>query len=104
VAGEPYAGEPYAFAYRSTYDPACTCRSPAIATPIGGIGAQTAATTVPVPFRRPEPSADPDTVANAFGDYTPGPVSPAGHPAVAGLNQNEEKTVRVVGPSYYYAQ
>ncbi len=61
----------------------------------------------PVPIARPEASADPDTVANSFNGFTPVPVVPASSKAVAGLGKGGEKTessVRVVGPSYYYAQ
>jgi hypothetical protein len=106
IAGEPYASQPYAFAYRNAYDPACTCRTAVAATPIGGIGPPMAIAP-PVPVVKPEASADPDTVANAFSGFTPVPVAPASNNAVAGLGRGEEKTaapVRVVGPSYYYAQ
>jgi hypothetical protein len=103
VTGEPYVQEPYAFAYRNSYDPACTCRPAVAATPIGGGVGQFEIAT-PAPMRRPGATDDPDTVANAFNNFTPGPVSPAANPAVAGLHDNTETSVRVVGPSYYYAQ
>ncbi len=107
VAGEPYTAQPYAFAYRNTYDPACTCRAAVAATPIGGTGVQPLQITVPLPIARPEASGDPDTVANFFNGFTPVPVVPDSNKAVAGLGKGEEKSessVRVVGPSYYYAQ
>jgi hypothetical protein len=107
IAGEPYMSQPYALAYRNAYDPACTCRSAVAATPIGGIGVQPAQIVAPVPIPRPEASADPDTVANFFNGFTPVPVAPASSKAVAGLGKDEDKnaaSVRVVGPSYYYAQ
>jgi hypothetical protein len=107
TSGEPYAAQSYAFAYRTAYDPACTCRTAVAATRIGGVGVQPLAIATPVPIARPEASADPDTIANSFNGFTPVPVSPASHPAVAGLGKDRKRdgtAVRVVGPSYYYAQ
>jgi hypothetical protein len=101
--GIPYSSEPYAFLYRNSYDAACTCRPVMQATPAGN-AVQPVRIATPIPLSRPLPSDDPDTVANKFNNFTPGPVSPAANPAVAGLNSGPEKSVRVVGPSYYYAQ
>jgi hypothetical protein len=107
VAGEPYTAQPYAFAYRNAYDPACTCRPVLAATPIGAVGSPPLSLAPPVPIVRPEASDDPDTVANKFNGFIPVPVAPASQKAVAGLGKDGEKgeaSVRVVGPSYYYAQ
>jgi hypothetical protein len=102
--GTPYASEPYAFLYRNNYDSACTCRPVVQASPVGSTGIQPVQIATPLPLHRPEPSDDPDTVANKLNNFVPGPVSPAANPAVAGLNGSAERSVRVVGPSYYYAQ
>jgi hypothetical protein len=107
VDGAPYTSEPYAFAYRNAFDPACTCRAAMAATPIGGTGIQPLQLATPIPIARPEASADPDTVSNSFNGFTPVPVAPASSKDVAGLGKSEpkgESAVRVVGPSYYYAQ
>jgi hypothetical protein len=107
IAGEPYMSQPYALAYRTAYDPACTCRAAVAATPVGGVGVQPLQIATPVPVARPEASDDPDTVANFFNGFTPVPVAPASSKAVAGLGKGDDKStgsVRVVGPSYYYAQ
>ena len=102
--GTAYSAEPYAFLYRNSYDSACTCRPVVQASPIGGNAVLPVQIATPTPLRRPEPSDDPDTASNKLNNFTPGPVSPASNPAVAGLNGGAEKSVRVVGPSYYYAQ
>jgi len=101
--GVPYSSQPYAFLYRNSYDPACTCRSIAAPT-VAGTGVQPVQIATPAPLRRPQPGDDPDTTANLLNNFTPVPVSPSSNPALAGLNGGKEKSVRVVGPSYYYAQ
>ncbi len=101
--GASYSSEPYAFLYRNNYDPACTCRQ-VTATSVNGNAVAPVQITTPAPLRRPQPGDDPDTVSNLLNNFTPGPVAPAANSAVAGLNGGSEKSVRVVGPSYYYAQ
>lgn len=119
LAGEPYTALPTAFRYRQTYDKSCSCGKvaralPALseiptaeashtgpdpwgfareADPLGG--------TPPVPIARPDPE-DPETLANRAGSFRPNTASrPA---AVAELKPAGKRTVRVVGPSYFYAQ
>ncbi len=123
LGGEPYTALPAAFRYRREYDKACTCgkmvrrpsapapagfeleavsggrdpwgfaRTPEQSDPLGG--------NPPVPVARPSPE-DPETLANRAGSFVPeaGP-RPA---AVAELKPVGERSVRVVGPSYFYAQ
>jgi hypothetical protein len=57
----------------------------------------------PVPVPQPAAGEDPETLANRAGAFVPAPVVPA--PAsVAGLSADGQRSVRIVGPSYFYAQ
>jgi hypothetical protein len=116
LAGEPYTVLPTAFLYRDHYIDACSCGRP-IATDYAALGEQPATiagvpvTTevavrsfVPIPAARPDPSEDPDTVANRQGAFVPEPQEAKVPGAVAELTGPDGKRIRVVGPSYYYAQ
>ena len=114
---------PTAFRYRREYDKSCSCgtiaASPSAVTEIAGTTvpagndpwgfARSAearplpAGVAPVPTSRPASGEDPETLANRAGGFVPAPVVPA-PAAVAGLSPDGERSVRVVGPSYFYAQ
>jgi hypothetical protein len=123
LAGEPYTLLPTAFRYRGEYDRACSCGKIATVPPaageiagytpvqgndpwafarrgevIGPLGA-----VLPVPIARPEESEDPETLANRAGGMVPEPVE-APEATIAGLGPDGKRTVRIVGPTYYYAQ
>ncbi len=113
LAGDPYTALPAAFRYRKEYDAACACRGAATAA-LAGLSAPTALTpltapppavALPKPIARPAPGEDPETLANRAGAFVPRPVaaSPIGE-AVAGVGSTDKRSVRVVGPSYYYGQ
>jgi hypothetical protein len=121
LAGEPYTALPAAFRYRQTYDRACSCGKVALqAPPMTPIPDQASlqgpdpwgfaradeppdplAGNPPVPIARPVPD-DPETLANRAGSFQPA-LAPA-PAAVAQLKPAGERSVRVVGPSYFYAQ
>jgi hypothetical protein len=120
-SGQPYSRLPTAFAYRKSFDAACTCQSGASAgrvTPLpGAVGGNrapgtasgaapaAAARVLPLPARKPNVAEDPDTLANAAADFRP-PVATAtatASDAPKAFDSNGHE-VRVVGPSYYYAQ
>lgn len=101
--GQSYSSLDTAFKYRTSYDPACTCR------PAGGYDASTAAAsrapqsapdpTAPLPRRRPAPGTDPETLADRFGGFVPRAASEtASGPVAAGP---DGKSIRVVGPAYW---
>jgi hypothetical protein len=111
VDGEPYASQPYAFAYRGSYNPACAAQ---LATGLAAFGKASQAFArqvasnmplMPLPRARPADGEDPETLADAEGglslstDLAP-PVADAGR-VVADARP---PAVRTVGPSYYYAE
>lgn len=121
LAGEPYTALPAAFRYRREYDKSCTCGkiarlNPALTEmPVEAVSqgrdpwgfARTAEGPDPLDGHPPVPTArptadDPETLANRAGSFAPksAPV-PA---AVAELKPAGERSVRIVGPSYFYAQ
>lgn len=114
LQGAPYSALPAAFAYRQSYNSACTCRSPgALANvTVTRTGGQAAAPDggapslppAPIPRLKPVAGEDPETLANAFGAFTPRAPTRRDGDAVAGLVESAGKRVRLVGPSYYYAQ
>ena len=114
LVGEPYTALPNAFRYRKEYDAACTCGKPAttafanIATPTLLAPATTAPVSiVPVPTARPAAGEDPETLANRAGRFVPQPIQAktAGTDvAGVGVGSTAERSVRIVGPSYYYGQ
>ncbi len=111
VNGERYTALENAFAYRDTYNPQCGCQ-PATQvaadqtfTPIPPetieVIAEVAA-ALPLPQRRPEPTEDPETIANRLGDFTPGAFA-IGETDLAALLTTEEGN-RLIGPAYLYAR
>lgn len=117
LTGEPYTALPTAFRYRQEYDAACTCGRPAVTamTPItapadlsAAAGVPSALSTpsviMPRPLPRPVRGEDPETLANRAGEFAPKPVTakPVGD-AVAGVADGQ-RSVRIVGPHYYYGQ
>ncbi len=111
LAGEPYTALPTAFRYRQEYDAACTCGAPAAAalSPLSVPADISPAPAAPVsglpkPRARPAQGEDPETLANRAGAFTPKPVAATGSgDALAGAPEGE-RTVRIVGPKYYYGQ
>lgn len=112
LTGQRYSALPTAFAYRQSYNSACTCG-------LRGGGAREAnftpvtrdvvidrlarlRETVPLPGQRPDPSEDPETLANRRAGFVPDPVAPGTADTVAGLT--DDPAMRVIGPAYYYAQ
>lgn len=109
LAGDRYATSPNAFLFQTAFNPACGCRpangtTTAAVTPyVPTAEEQLAAlrSVVPVPLRRPEPSEDPETLANRAGGLTPGIGATPAEATVAGVT---EGGLRLIGPAYYYAQ
>ena len=115
LSGEPYTALPNAFRFRTEYDKSCACRStiangaPANFTPIGITpdfvdAASASFAAIPMPHLRPVPGEDPETVADRAGDLVPAPVAAEGGTDVAGVSADGQKKIRIVGPSFYYAQ
>ena len=127
LAGEPYTALPTAFRYRKEYDPACACgriatsllSSPIAMTDLAesfappgndpwGFARTPGATDLPagiVPVPNPKPTAgeDPETLANRAGRFVPKAIRPP-DAAIAGLSADGERSVRIVGPTFFYAQ
>jgi hypothetical protein len=123
LAGEPYVALPRAFRYRQEYDPTCSCGQMTAATvaasePVGflptyegdpwgftrGTGMpERLGSDPPMPLLRPAAGEDPETLANRTGALVPEAVA-SRVSAVAGLAADGERHVRIVGPSYFYAQ
>ena len=115
LSGDPYAALPNAFRFRQEFDKTCTCHSAAasagqfteFSTP-GAVDqaaeAPIALVTAPMPRLRPAAGEDPETVANRAGDLVPKPVTPSEATEIAGVTADGQKKIRVVGPTYYYAQ
>lgn len=116
VNGQPYTAMANAFAYRVAYNPACSCRSAttvveepaAPATPVSGemqiiIAEVASAAAVLLPRPRPEPTEDPDTLANRAGNFTPGAFNLGVPTRAANALVNDEGT-RLIGPAYLYAR
>lgn len=108
IAGQPYSDLPSAFAYRQAYNPSCACQfAQANFTPVDGAApafdpAAALRGRVPLPRLRPEPSEDPETIENRAGGFVPGPIAPRANATVADLGG--ERSIRLIGPAYYYAQ
>ena len=113
ISGEPYNRLPNAFAFREAYHPECGCQpvitivaeDPAHFTPIGpeAAAAIAAVALTPMPIGRPEPSEDPDTIANRLGGFEPGAFT-LGDAAGTDTMMVTDEGMRQVGPAYYYAQ
>jgi hypothetical protein len=106
--GKPYGSQPYAFAYRQNFNPSCAAQLQdtvaAVATeptragtasPSTAAAATAPKTPLPIPQRRPVPSEDPETLANALGNITPRSLAVAAAPTLS------PSGIRVVGAGYY---
>ena len=101
--GEPYASKPYAFSYRSSYDPACASElSSGLAALAKAVNERHNSTGLLLPLPRPRPgrSVDPETLADEEGGLDLRAPATESKIEVSGL---DAKTVRTVGPAYYYA-
>ncbi len=114
LTGTPLASEPYAFAFRSSFNEACQGElkqglsnlARAFADQVAAakadlpIGKGTPAPTLlPAPVTRANPSEDPETLANVAGRFTVKPVAPKGAEQVAVASTK----IRRLGPDYYYS-
>ena len=110
LSGQRYGDQPYAFAYRQDYAPACVAQlhagmsalasalfRPASAPPQDCRGPAQARAE---PADTPALLEDPETLANAAGRFTVKPVAPAVAVADAPAD-TPAKQVRMVGPAYY---
>jgi hypothetical protein len=109
LSGARYGDQPFAFAYRDSYAPACVTqlhdgidalkqryfsrvplkkRGPAIAA--------IKKKAIPLPEVRPPLAEDPETIANLAGGFTPQPVAPA-----VAMSEMPGKSIRMVGAAYY---
>jgi hypothetical protein len=105
VDGEPYTSLPTAFRYRTSYDPSCTCR-PANGYAGSFIDASARLTLNPnaalaarAPRNRPDPSEDPETLANRAGGFVPQRMQ-RDDPVTASISPDGEQSVRTVGPVF----
>lgn len=113
INGDPYTQLANAFAFREAYYPQCGCRPmtnaekpEALFTPIGEEAAfviANIAPAVPLPLPRPEPTEDPETIANRFGGFVPGAFNLGAATDTTALMVSDQGT-RLIGPAYYYAQ
>lgn len=98
LAGQRYVEMPFAYLYRTEYDPSIRC---SMASTVAFAGAAPAVPdalpTVPVPLPRPERSEDPETLANRAGGFVP----PSRTQDEAVLTADG---IRLIGPAFYYAQ
>ena len=113
LSGQAYTSLENAYAYRSAYYPQCGCKPATMIaaaedppfTPIGADAADRIADVVvaiPLPQRRPEPTEDPETIANRLGNFTPGTFA-FGDEDYATLLVTDEGQ-RLIGPAYLYVQ
>ena len=108
LSGQRYGDQPYAFAYRQDYTPACVAqlhtglsalaaRYTALLPPPAKVASVVPRTPMPIPQPRRPFSQDPETLANAAGHFTVKPV----RPGALALAAAPAKHVRMVGPAYY---
>jgi hypothetical protein len=111
----PYSALSTAFAYRTSFNPGCTCGSPSsIQAFTGGYTPAALAETPmeeampPVPGPAPFLGEDPETLANRAGSLDPDSLGTASvETPVASLSPSPSRqagVARRVGPSYFYAQ
>ncbi|MCX5494219.1 DUF2865 domain-containing protein [Kaistia dalseonensis] len=108
----PYSELPTAFAYRTSFNPICTCGKPqALDSVAGGYSPAAigpfASNLAPVPVSAPSLGEDPETLANRAGNLSPVDIGkPNVATPVAGLTPLPPRSgaARRVGPSYFYAQ
>jgi hypothetical protein len=111
LKGKPLAREPYAFAFRETFNEACQAELKTGLTRLAAaflakqeqstaIGTdETAASTVlPHPLRRPPAGNDPETVANRAGGFIARPTLSSKDAAIVAASR-----MRKLGSDYYYA-
>lgn len=122
LTGQPYSALPTAFKYRASYDKSCTCHAGSVSVASGnppvftqfpddGSGLTTvnpppldAAVIPPTPNPRPLAAGeDPATLDDRAGGLIPAPVTRDTAPA-AQTAVDSPRTVRIVGPNYYYGQ
>ncbi|MCW5695296.1 MAG: DUF2865 domain-containing protein [Bauldia sp.] len=115
VDGLSYASLANAFVYRETYNPSCGCgplstivaddRGASVVTVDLSQGVQIAAgggaSYPPIPRERPDPSEDPETLANRQGGFIPGAMAPPDLGPVALVN---DEGMRLIGPAYLFAR
>jgi hypothetical protein len=115
LSGQPYSALPNAFRFQKEYDKSCTCQSAGAAATQGPIqnfsdfgagGLQPydptvsdTTPTVPLPYLRPVPGEDPETIADRAGGFVPRPPS-----TLTTQTADGDTNVRVVGPDFYYGQ
>lgn len=98
LGGRPYVEMPYAYRYRTAYDPSIRCSmAPPVVAATATAPILQERLVVPVPSPRPERSEDPETLANRAGGLIP--ATPSGVAPVLMAND-----IRLIGPAYYYAQ
>ncbi|MHA1559713.1 MAG: DUF2865 domain-containing protein [Alphaproteobacteria bacterium] len=111
--GRPYTNLENAFAYRNAYYPQCGCQPATMIVavkdpPFTPIGADTVdriaavVVAIPLPQQRPEPTEDPETIANRLGHFTPGTFAIGNEDYTALLVTDEGQ--RLIGPAYLYVQ
>ncbi len=108
LSGQRYGDQPYAFAYRDAFAPACATQLHVglsalarryfsqLPPPRHRRVAAAPHTPLPLPQVRRPGSEDPETLANAAGHFTVKPVTPA-----MALGDAPATPVRMVGPAYY---
>ena len=104
ITGQAYSSLPTAFQYRTSLNPACTCKPPggyAVVASLQQSGPQGFVDdpTAPLPRARPAPGEDPETLADRAGYFVPRVIveDPAGGPPLA--SGPDGRPVRVVGPA-----
>lgn len=114
LAGRPLSAEPYAFAYRSTFNESCQIELKAGLENLKEVFASTVAAAqakgpvfvqrkpapvlLPAPVARVSPTHDPETLANLAGGFRVVPVVPPGQEEVVVASTS----IRLLGPGYYY--
>lgn len=109
ASGEAYASLPTAYVYRDATKPrqlACGCGGAAVNPNFSIVGGETddvpSEPVIPAPSRRPDPAADPETLANAEGKLDVETIKRIlkRKEAVAPLPPPGERKIRVVGPAF----
>ena len=114
LGGKRLAAEPYAFAFRQTFNESCQAELKGGLTRLGAAFAMKAAKTqstatvrnrktlpghLPDPLSRVVVGTDPETLANRAGHFTVAPVTPQEDAAIA----LAPAPIRKLGSDYYYA-
>lgn len=110
ASGQAYASLPAAYLYRDvtkSSPPACGCGAAAVNPNFSIIGSETESDepsepVIPMPTARPDPAADPETLANAEGRLDAETIRRLLKPkeAIAPLPPPGERKIRVVGPAF----